>query len=123
MKSATKTAKRKPATSPSRDSRYSMVIKPYGDVSDGTTVHFGGVTVVAPKPAPNIVKKQIIAGKRAATSLTKAVTTPGVRIQKSANMPIFRADPHDASLVVQVLNGKSTRGRFVQGKFVPVTTR
>jgi hypothetical protein len=100
-----------------------MVIKPYGDVVGGTTVRFGGVTVVTPKPAKEVVQKQIAEGERAASGLVRALSKPGVKIDKAASTPVFRADPHDSTLVIQRLNGKSTRGRFVGGKFVPVAAK
>jgi hypothetical protein len=109
--------------SPQRDARFAMVIKPFGEVSRGTTVRFGGVTVVTPKPAENVVNKQIAEGRRAASKLKKARAKPGVTIRKSAGTPVFRADPRDATLIVQRLNGKSTRGRFVAGQFVPISSR
>lgn len=100
-----------------------MVIKQQGEVNRGRTVRFGGVTVVAPKPDERDLKKQIAEGKRAVTQLKKALGTPGVKITQAAGTPVFHADPGDASMVIRVLNGKSMRGRFVRGQFIPAPTR
>ena len=121
MKTTAKPAKKRPVVVRSaRDGRFTMVMKPYGDVAGSTQVQFGGVTVVVPKPAKQVVKKQIAAGRKAATNLTKAVVKPGIKLKMTAGTPVFRADPRDPSLVVRTLNGETTRGRFVQGKFVAV---
>ncbi|QGZ38106.1 hypothetical protein [Pseudoduganella flava] len=121
MATSIKSPKKRAAGGVQRDGRFSMTIEPQGQVVRGTTVRFGGVTVVAPKPEESAVKKQLAAGKRAVSQLKKVLVSPGVRLQKTPDTPIFRADPRDASLVVRVLNGRSVRGRFIQGQFVPLT--
>jgi hypothetical protein len=121
MKSTVKSAKKMPSAAVSaRDARFRMVMKPYGDVAGGTKVQFGGVTVVVPPPNSQVIKKQIAAGRKAASGLTKAIMQPGVRLKVSANTPLFRADSRDPSLVVRTVNGETTRGRFVRGQFVAV---
>lgn len=121
MATNTKASTRK--TGAERDGRFGMVIKPQGEVSRGLTVRFGGVTVVAPKPETQSVKRQIAEGRRAVTGLKRALGNPGVKIGKTAGTPVFRADPRDATLVIQVLDGKVTRGKFVDGRFVPLTAK
>lgn len=103
-----------------RDGRFRMVMKPYGKVAGGTKVQFGGVTVVAPQPNSQVIKKQIAAGRKAASGLTRAIVQPGIKLKVRASTPMFRADSRDPSLVVRILNGETTRGRFVRGQFVAV---
>ena len=106
MATTIKSPKKKAAAGVGRDGRFGMVIEPQRKIARGTTVRFGGVTVVAPKP-----------------ELKEVLVSPGVRLHKTPDMPIFRADPRDASLVVRVLNGKAVRGRFIEGQFVPLSNR
>lgn len=113
-----KTIKRSTHPGLERDGRFGMTIKPMGEARRGQTVRFGGVTVVAPRPEAQAIKKQIAEGKRAVSGLKKVLTKPGLRIREAADTPVFRADPRDASLVIRRLNGQETRGRFVDGQFV-----
>ena len=123
MTTDVKSIRKKAAAGVQRDGRFGMVIKPQGEVTRGLTVRFGGVTVVAPRPEEKAVRKQIAEGKRAVNQLKKVLVTPGVKIQRTASTPIFRADPHDAGLVIRLQNGKAVRGRFVKGQFVPSPAR
>jgi len=118
MKVTTKPAKKRSNTRAPRDERFSMSMKPFGDITGGLQIQFGGVTVLAPKPAKEIVQKQIVSGNKAASRLAKAIARPGIKLRRQAGIPIFRADPRDPALIVRVLDGVTTLGRFVQGKFV-----
>jgi hypothetical protein len=123
MATDVKSTRKKATAGVSRDGRFGMVIKPQGGISNGQTVRFGGVTVVAPRPEEKAVKKQIAEGRRAATQLKKVLLTPGVKIQRTAATPVFRADPRDATLVIRSQDGKTARGRFVDGQFVPLAVK
>lgn len=123
MATNAKATSRKAASGAQCDERFGMLIKPQGDISRGLTVRFGGVTVVAPHPEEKSVKRQIAEGRRAMTGLTKVLGNPGVKISKTAGTPVFRADPRDPTLVIQVLDDKITRGRFTDGRFVPLTAK
>jgi hypothetical protein len=80
-------------------------------------VTFGHVSVFVTSPTDAAVKQGVKASAKVIRGLGRRIVTPGVTIRHGADVPLFTADPGDPQRVVRQLNGKSEKGRFINGKF------
>jgi len=88
-----------------------------------TTVRFGSATVSATSPKQVELLRNVHTGRlalaRAATKIVKA----GVSLPVSGSVPLYRADPKDPARLIRELNGRTSAGVFVNGKFKISTRR
>lgn len=84
---------------------------------------FGTTTVVVEAPTEKMEADNVKRGQEALARGLMALTKPGVTLVLPRNVPRFRVDRVDPSVLVRTLNGRTTRGRIVQGKFVPLKSR
>lgn len=87
--------------------------------SDTVEIRFGGVVVKAPIPAKQVELRNVAAGRNALTRAKATLARPGVEVRATSGVPLYHADPDSPGLLVRTLNGRTTRGRFVGGKFKP----
>lgn len=86
---------------------------------EGVEVRFGSVTVHTSAPSKAIEERNIAEGRSALTRAKSALARSGVQVRVGSNVPLYHADPDSPGLLVRTLNGRTTRGRFVGGKFKP----
>jgi len=88
-----------------------------------STVRFGSVVVSAASPKQVELRRNVNTGQaalaRAATKIVKA----GVTLPAGGSVPLYRADPQDPGRLIRELNGKTSSGVFVGGKFKVSTKR
>lgn len=88
-----------------------------------STVRFGSVVVSAASPKQVELRRNVNTGQaalaRAATKIVKA----GVSLPARGSVPLYRADPQDPARLIRELNGKTSAGVFVGGKFKASTKR
>jgi hypothetical protein len=82
-----------------------------------STVKFGGVIVVAPKPSSAQLKRNVTASTEALERATKRLVRPGVRLYAKKDVPLYSADPRQPGVYIRVLNGRTERGILENGKF------
>ena len=80
-------------------------------------VSFGSVTVHVRAPSKSAVQRNIKAGQFALERATKGLARSGVKIEISAGIPMFHADPIHPDRLVRELDGVRELGRFVNGTF------
>lgn len=85
--------------------------KPRGKVT------FGNVTIAGVRPSAEIVRENVERSTTALQRVTRKLTTPGVTLSKKKGVPRFSVDEDDPSIFIRVLNGKTDRGRIVNGEF------
>ena len=92
-------------------------------VGAASTVRFGSVVVSAASPKQVELRRNVSTGQaalaRAATKIVKA----GVSLPAGGSVPLYRADPQDPARLIRELNGKTSTGVFVGGKFKASTSR
>lgn len=88
-------------------------------VSDTVEIHFGGVVVKASLPAKKVELRNVAEGRSALVRAKATLSRPGVEVRAVSGVPLYHADPDSPGLLVRTLNGRTTRGRFVGGKFKP----
>lgn len=81
---------------------------------------FGSVIITALGPTEKEIRRNIKLGQDALARGAMALTRRGVRIKRQKDVPLFSTDPKDPSLLIRKLNGKKTRGRFIDGQFVEI---
>lgn len=85
--------------------------KPRGNVT------FGNVTIAGVRPSAEVVRVNVERSTTALQRITRKLTKPGVTLSKKKGVPRFSADEDDPSIFIRVLDGKTDRGRMVNGEF------
>jgi hypothetical protein len=83
-------------------------------------VRFGRVVVESTKPSAAQAKINIDAGRLALVRAKTVLIRPGVQVRVDPKIPLYHADPAMPGVLVRTLNGKTTRGRMVAGRFKSV---
>lgn len=83
-------------------------------------VRFGRVVVEAATPSAAQAKRNIAAGHSALGRAKTALLKPGVHVRVAPDVPLYHADPATPGVLVRTLNGQTTRGRLVAGRFKPI---
>jgi hypothetical protein len=81
-------------------------------------VVFGSAKIEAELPGPAEIARNVKLGQTVFVRVKDRLLDAGVRLRKKKGVPLYHADPERPSLIVQKLDGKVTRGRIVNGKFV-----
>ncbi len=101
-------------------------------VMNGTTrngasaskVRFGSVVVVnATSPKQVELRRNVNTGQAALARAANKIVKAGVSLPAGGSVPLYRADPQDPARLIRELNGKTTTGVFVGGKFKVSTKR
>jgi hypothetical protein len=74
------------------------------------TIRFGDVTVTAPRPSDEEIRRNVEASTAALKRALPAFLRPGVRIYPKKDVPLFWADEDDPNVCIRKLNGKIERG-------------
>jgi hypothetical protein len=98
------------------DGRGPLVVKARGG-GKRSTVKFGGVTVVVPRPSSAQLKLNVAASTEALERVTKRLERPGVRLYAKKDVPLYSADPRRPGVYIRVLNGKTELGIVENGAF------
>ncbi len=91
-----------------------------GSLEGAAEVRFGRVIVKAATPSADRAKRNIAEGHLALGRAKTVLLNPGVFVHVSSETPLFHADPATPGVLVRTINGSTTRGRFVGGRFKPI---
>lgn len=82
-----------------------------------STVHFGSAVVSAASPKQVELRRNVTTGQAALARAAIKIVKAGVSLPVGGSVPLYRADPQDPSRLIRDLNGKTSTGVFVGGKF------
>ena len=80
-------------------------------------VKFGSVTISGAKPSAATVKTNVERSSAALERVAKKITRPGVVIRAKKDVPQFSVAEGETDVFVRKLNGRTDRGRLVDGIF------
>jgi hypothetical protein len=80
-------------------------------------VKFGNVVVTTTKPESSAVAENVVRSSEALERIAKKLVNPGFSVRPRQDVPRFSVDPSDPKLFVRQLNGRTERGRLVNGRF------
>lgn len=83
----------------------------------GSTVRFGSVVVSAASLKQVELRRNVNTGQAALARAATKIVRAGVSLPAVGSVPLFRADPQDPARLIRELNGKTSTGVFVGGKF------
>lgn len=86
-------------------------------------VRFGSVVVNAASPKQVELRRNVNTGQAALARATTKIVKAGVSLPAGRSVPLYRADPQDPARLIRQLNGKTSIGVFVGGKFKVSTKR
>ena len=88
-----------------------------GKAPRGKKVKFGSVTISGAKPSADEVKTNVARSTAALERVTRKLTNPGVMIRAKRDVPQFSVAEGDPGVFVRRLNGRTERGRLIDGQF------
>lgn len=80
-------------------------------------VKFGDVVVTTPKPERSVVAANVVRSSEALERVAKKLLKPGFSSRQRQDVPRFSIDEADTKVFIRQLNGRTDRGRFVNGRF------
>lgn len=80
-------------------------------------LHVERIFVRAPVLTEAVEKRNIAEGRSALSRAKATLARAGVQVRIKDGVPMYHADPKTPGLLVRTLNGATTRGRLVGGKF------
>ena len=80
-------------------------------------VRFGSVVASATSPKQVELRRNVNTGQAALARATTKIVKAGVSIPARGSVPLYRADPQDPTRLIRELNGKTSTGIFVDGRF------
>lgn len=83
----------------------------------GSKVKFGSVTVSGAKPSAEAVKTNVERSTQALARVTKKLASPGVVLREKKDVPQFSVAEGETGVFIRRLNGRTDRGKFVNGSF------
>lgn len=83
----------------------------------GNRVKFGSVTISGDKPAAETIRANVERSTQALERFTKKLARPGVTLREKKDVPQFSVAEGETGIFVRRLNGRTERGRFVDGSF------
>jgi hypothetical protein len=83
-------------------------------------ITFGGVTIEGRKPSAESVKANVEQSTNALSRLSSKLTRPGIRLSRKKGVPRFSVDENDPAIFIRALDGRTDRGRMINGEFEPV---
>ena len=88
-----------------------------------STVRFGSAVVSAASPKTVELRRNVNTGRAALARAVTKITKSGVSLPTDGSVPLYRADPHDPARLIRELNGRTSSGVFVAGRFKVSTRR
>lgn len=88
-----------------------------------STVRFGSAVVSAESPQEVELRRNVNTGRAALARAATKIVKSGVSLPTIDSVPLYRADPRDPARLIRELNGRTTSGMFVGGKFKVSTKR
>ena len=82
-----------------------------------STVRFGSAVFTAVSPASVELRRNVSTGHAALARAAVKIIRSGVSLRTSVSVPLYRADPRDPARLIRELNGRTSSGVFVAGKF------
>ena len=104
------------ATQKSRKPRASQSLRVSRGIG-GSKVKFGSVEIIGDKPSAAAIKHNVERSTEALERIAKKLVRPGVIIRAKKNVPRFWADENEPGVYIRKLNGRTQRGRLVDGSF------
>jgi len=83
-------------------------------------ITFDSVTIEGRKPSAESVKANVEQSTNALSRLSSKLTRPGFRLSRKKGVPRFSVDENDPTIFIRVLDGRTDRGRMINGEFEPV---
>lgn len=80
-------------------------------------VKFGDVVVSGTRPSQTLVTEQVERSTEALERVSKKFGKPGVHMRFKAGVPRYYADENEPGIFFRVMDGKTLRGRLIDGKF------
>jgi|tagenome__1003787_1003787.scaffolds.fasta_scaffold20203919_2 hypothetical protein len=80
-------------------------------------IRFGSVEIVAPKPPPAEVRRNIEKGRTALARAMDSLTTPGVELKRGKGIAFYAIDPERPDRLIRTIDGRRDRGVFEKGQF------
>jgi hypothetical protein len=80
-------------------------------------VSFGNVTISGTKPSAKIVAMNVEHSTKALERVSKKLIMPGVAIRTKRDVPHYSVAEGETGVFVRRLNGRTERGRMVNGDF------
>ena len=80
-------------------------------------VKFGSVTISGVKPSAAMVRTNVERSSAALERVTKKIGRPGVVLRAKKDVPQFSVAEGETGVFVRKLNGRTDRGRLVNGIF------
>lgn len=87
-----------------------------------STVRFGSAVVSTASPKKVELRRNVNSGRAALARAAIKIIKSGVSLPTGGSVPLYRADPQDPARLIRDLNGRTSSGVFVAGKF-KVSTR
>lgn len=100
-----------------RSGRTGQFVEVRSDRKGRSAVIFGSVKILGSKPDRATVKINVDRSTQALARATRKLTNPGVVIREKKGVPQFSVVEDETGLFVRKLDGKTDRGRFVNGQF------
>lgn len=88
-----------------------------------STVRFGSAVVSTASPKKVELRRNINTGQAALARAAIKIVKSGVSLPTGGSVPLYRADPQDPARLIRELNGRTSLGVFVAGKFKVSTKR
>jgi hypothetical protein len=82
-----------------------------------STVRFGSAVFTAASPATVELRRNVSNGQAALARAAVKIIRSGVSLRAGVSVPLYRADPKDPAHLIRELNGRTSSGVFVAGKF------
>lgn len=86
----------------------------------GRKVKFGDVTITAAAPSAKLVKQNVRLSTQALERVAQRLAKPGVSLRARKGIPLFSLDSDDPDVMIRTLDGRTERGRIVDGVFQPI---
>jgi hypothetical protein len=80
-------------------------------------IKFGSVVITAAKPKKATVAANVARSSQALERVAKKLIKPGFTVRARKGVPRYSVDPADPKLFVRQLDGRTDRGRLVDGRF------
>ena len=105
------------ADSTKRSARSGQFVTIRSGKARGNRVKFGSVTISGDKPAAETIRANVERSTQALERFTKKLARPGVTLREKKDVPQFSVAEGETGIFVRRLNGRTERGRFVDGSF------
>ena len=86
-------------------------------VKRASKVKFGSVTVTGTKPTAAAVKTNVERSTEALERIGKTLSKPGVVLRAKKDVPQFSVAEGESGVFIRRLNGRTERGRLIDGSF------